>query len=150
MPPARQGIANRHDLGFTGPLRFQTPRVIRQPLRVTSHTPVCAADPIGMDRQQSVDALDFSTIDLRLWWLPWASLRKYKTATFGISFTNIADRFQGFIGSLVENREASADTPGHWLISSLRSAKRTQHTYLDKAIAPFAALHCGQAPACRC
>jgi Transposase DDE domain. len=42
--------------------------------------PLCAADPIGVDLDQSLYALDSTTIDLCLSLFPWAKFRKHKAA----------------------------------------------------------------------
>ena len=42
--------------------------------------PLCATDPIGVDLDQSVYALDSTTIDLCLSLFPWAKFRKHKAA----------------------------------------------------------------------
>lgn len=42
--------------------------------------PLCAADPIGADLDQSLYALDSTTIDLCLSLFPWAKFRKHKAA----------------------------------------------------------------------
>jgi transposase len=42
--------------------------------------PLCAADPIGVDLDQSLYALDSTTIDLCLALFPWAKFRKHKAA----------------------------------------------------------------------
>jgi transposase len=42
--------------------------------------PLCATDPIGVDLDQSLYALDSSTIDLCLALFPWAKFRKHKAA----------------------------------------------------------------------
>src|SRR6266404_1807975 len=42
--------------------------------------PLCAADPIGADLDQSLYALDSTTIDLCLALFPWAKFRKHKAA----------------------------------------------------------------------
>jgi len=42
--------------------------------------PLCAHDPIGVDLDQSLYALDSTTIDLCLSLFPWARFRKHKTA----------------------------------------------------------------------
>ena len=42
--------------------------------------PLCASDPIGVDLDQSLYALDSTTIDLCLSLFPWAKFRKHKAA----------------------------------------------------------------------
>jgi hypothetical protein len=42
--------------------------------------PLCARDPIGVDLEQSLYALDSTTIDLCLSLFPWAKFRRYKAA----------------------------------------------------------------------
>src|SRR5256885_85450 len=42
--------------------------------------PLCATDPIGVDLDQSLYALDSTTIDLCLSLFPWAKFRKHKAA----------------------------------------------------------------------
>jgi uncharacterized protein DUF4372/DDE family transposase len=42
--------------------------------------PLCATDPIGLDLDQSLYALDSTTIDLCLSLFPWAKFRKHKAA----------------------------------------------------------------------
>src|SRR3979411_709713 len=42
--------------------------------------PLCASDPIGVDLDQSLYALDSTTIDLCLALFPWAKFRKHKAA----------------------------------------------------------------------
>ena len=42
--------------------------------------PLYARDPVGVDLDQSLYALDSTTIDLCLWLFPWAKFRKHKSA----------------------------------------------------------------------
>src|SRR5713226_2011449 len=42
--------------------------------------PLCATDPIGVDLDQSLYALDSTTIDICLALFPWAKFRKHKAA----------------------------------------------------------------------
>src|SRR5260370_40505251 len=50
------------------------------PVLIHIARPLCASDPIGVDLDQSLYALDSTTIDLCLALFPWAKFRKHKAA----------------------------------------------------------------------
>src|SRR6266545_3357876 len=60
--------------------------------------PLCAADPIGVDLDQSLYALDSTTIDLCLSLFPWAKFRKHKGAVKMHTLLDLHGNIPTFIG----------------------------------------------------
>jgi len=60
--------------------------------------PLCAQDPIGVDLDQSLYALDSSTIDLCLSLFPWARFRRHKAAVKMHTLLDLHGNIPTFIG----------------------------------------------------
>ena len=78
--------------------------------------PLHAQDPIGVDLDQSLYALDSTTIDLCLWLFPWAKLRRRKAAVKMHTLLDLHGNIPTFIrvtsGNVHDRRCARRKHPG--------------------------------------
>ena len=78
--------------------------------------PLHAHDPIGVDLDQSLYALDSTTIDLCLWLFPWAKFRRCKAAVKMHTLLDRHGNIPRFIrvtsGNVHDRRSARRKHPG--------------------------------------